>query len=106
MGPVWADSKQLQRVFDNLVANALKFTPSGGCIMIRARWTPDRYLFEVVDSGRGIQGEAQTLGEIARKERARRQARSAPRGPITSCVGTSFSSTRGRVRHICVLTGF
>jgi len=58
-GPLWADAKQLQRVFDNLVGNAIKFTPAGGCVMIRARWTPERYCFEVADTGRGIPGDIQ-----------------------------------------------
>jgi len=58
-GPLWADPKQLQRVFDNLVGNALKFTPAGGGIMIRARWTSERYFFEVADTGRGIPCDVQ-----------------------------------------------
>jgi signal transduction histidine kinase len=51
---VWADPKYLERVFDNLLVNALKFTPAGGCVSLLARWTPERYVFQVADTGRGI----------------------------------------------------
>src|SRR5262249_21604215 len=52
--PAWADPKCMGRIFDNLLSNAIKFTPSGGCVTVRARWMPDRYIFQVIDTGRGI----------------------------------------------------
>ena len=38
--PVVGDPRRLQGVFDNIVSNALKYTPSGGDILITARRSP------------------------------------------------------------------
>lgn len=56
----WGDPKLLARVFDNLVSNAIKFTPDGGTITVSARREPGRLIFEVRDTGRGIPREAQS----------------------------------------------
>jgi signal transduction histidine kinase len=50
----WADPRCLGRVLDNLVANALKFTPSGGTIQVKASHSAGHTCFEVSDTGRGI----------------------------------------------------
>ena len=55
----WADPRYLGRVFDNLVSNALKFTPDGGSVHLRASRDAGRILFEVADTGRGIPPENQ-----------------------------------------------
>ena len=57
---VSADPKLLDRVFDNLVGNAIKFTPSGGTITLAAHRQPGRVQFMVRDTGRGIPKEAQS----------------------------------------------
>lgn len=53
---VAADSKQIARVLVNLVHNAIKFTPSGGTIVIGSRRLPDNAMqsFFVSDTGVGI----------------------------------------------------
>jgi PAS domain S-box-containing protein len=56
----YGDPKLLERIFDNLVSNAIKFTPSGGTITVTARRGKGRMLFDVVDTGRGIPREAQS----------------------------------------------
>ena len=53
----WADPRYLVRVLENLVANAIKFTPAGGSIQLQARRGPGRTFFEVSDTGRGIPAE-------------------------------------------------
>jgi signal transduction histidine kinase len=55
-----ADRKLIERVLDNLVGNAIKFTPPDGQITVTAKPERDRVLFDVVDTGRGIPREAQS----------------------------------------------
>jgi signal transduction histidine kinase len=53
------DSSQVERVFINLVGNAIKFTPPGGSITINGHINRDRNesIFEVADTGIGITKE-------------------------------------------------
>jgi PAS domain S-box-containing protein len=55
---ILGDSVRLQQVFWNLINNAVKFTPSGGQIVIRT-WNDDtgRFHFEIRDNGIGIEQE-------------------------------------------------
>ncbi len=48
------DAARIERVFFNLINNALAFTPHGGTVAIRVRQEADRILCEVQDSGIGI----------------------------------------------------
>lgn len=52
--PIWADAQRLTQLIVNLVANALKFTASGGQITIGARRNGEHVVFRVEDNGRGI----------------------------------------------------
>jgi signal transduction histidine kinase len=54
-----ADEDRLRQVVLNLVNNALKFTPAGGTITLRAKTVNDGLVIEVQDNGRGISREAQ-----------------------------------------------
>jgi two-component system sensor histidine kinase KdpD len=51
---VRADPTQLERVFSNLVANAVKFSPPGAPVTIRAGVSSGRVTVRVIDQGRGI----------------------------------------------------
>jgi signal transduction histidine kinase len=50
----WGDSERLRQLLDNLVANALKFTPAGGSIVVRTGVEAGRAVIQVEDSGIGI----------------------------------------------------
>ncbi|HEX3049747.1 MAG TPA: HAMP domain-containing sensor histidine kinase [Aggregatilineaceae bacterium] len=52
--PVRANEKQLVSVVDNLLDNALKFTPEEGMVTLSLLATPDNIEFSVVDTGIGI----------------------------------------------------
>ncbi len=51
---VSGDSVYLRRVLDNLLGNALKFTPAGGTISLRLWTEPQDVVIEVADTGIGI----------------------------------------------------
>jgi signal transduction histidine kinase len=51
---VHADIGLIQRVLENLLRNALKYTPAGGSITISLDPRPDRVAVAVVDTGCGI----------------------------------------------------
>ncbi|HLL64113.1 MAG TPA: ATP-binding protein [Micromonosporaceae bacterium] len=48
------DDIRIHQVVENLVGNALKFTPNGGEVNVRARSSADAWIIEVADSGIGI----------------------------------------------------
>jgi signal transduction histidine kinase len=54
---VECDRDRLLQVLGNLVGNALKFTPEGGRIVVRATDRVDAVRFEVEDNGAGIKPE-------------------------------------------------
>ncbi len=59
-GEIWAraDQERIQQVFSNLISNAIKFSPRGGTVTIRAK-AEDRILVCVSDQGKGISAEEQ-----------------------------------------------
>jgi len=52
--PVWFDAHLLSRVFQHLLENAARFTPTGGRIVLRCKRGNGRLSFSVEDSGSGI----------------------------------------------------
>lgn len=55
--PAYFDPEQLDKVFFNLLSNAFKFTPEGGCIRLHAAQHKNNYVITVTDNGRGIAPE-------------------------------------------------
>jgi two-component system CheB/CheR fusion protein len=51
------DPARLEQVVWNLLKNAIKFTPKGGCVGVRCRQENGQVVLEVNDSGIGIDGE-------------------------------------------------
>jgi signal transduction histidine kinase len=56
---VLGDAEHLRRVVDNLIGNALKFTPTGGTVAVRLGGTDAEVMFQVADTGIGIASEHQ-----------------------------------------------
>ena len=51
---VEADAEKLRSIVDNLLGNAIKFTPPGGTIVVQAREADGRVMIEVIDTGPGV----------------------------------------------------
>ena len=56
-GTVQADREKLRSVVDNLVGNAVKFTPPGGNVSVLARSSGSEALIDVIDTGPGVPAE-------------------------------------------------
>ncbi|MBV9577976.1 MAG: response regulator [Chloroflexi bacterium] len=52
--PLVADRDHLEQVLDNLVSNAIKFSPDGGTIRVELREAVDEVVLSVADRGMGI----------------------------------------------------
>jgi signal transduction histidine kinase len=59
VSPVQGDAWHLRKVVDNLIANALKFTPAGGAVTVSLSSTNERVVLRVADTGIGIAPEHQ-----------------------------------------------
>lgn len=57
--PVVGEAFYLRRVLDNLLNNAVKFTPSGGTIVVRIQQEGNQVLLQVSDTGIGIPPDEQ-----------------------------------------------
>ncbi|HNQ01146.1 MAG TPA: ATP-binding protein [Syntrophales bacterium] len=78
--PIRMDTEKIEVVIENLLSNALKFTPDGGRITIAACRRPDAGLVEVAvsDTGRGIPESG--LKEVFEKFKRVDDGKSAVRG--------------------------
>lgn len=58
--PLWvlADPLRLRQVLMNLIENAFKFVPSGGCVQVSVEGVGEEVLVSVADTGPGIPPEA------------------------------------------------
>ena len=56
--PLYADKRKLKQILINILANAVKFTPAGGKVTVRA-WhqSKDGLVVQIVDTGIGIAPE-------------------------------------------------
>ena len=52
-----ADPEKLRSIVDNLISNAVKFTPPGGTIGVKARAVSGEAIIEVMDTGPGVPAE-------------------------------------------------
>lgn len=78
---VLADQQRLRQVFDNLLSNALKYTPAGGHVAITVRSDGGDVVFEVADDGIGVEpAELPRLFERLFRAASAREARIAGTG--------------------------
>lgn len=75
--PVIADPDQLAILVNNLVSNAVKYTPADGCIRIVLRSQADTVTLDVIDAGPGIDAS-----EAVRLFDPFFQGRNQPGGPV------------------------
>jgi len=54
---VWGNAERLERAFENLVGNAIHYTPEGGSVRMTLRVNGDTARVDVGDSGKGIPPE-------------------------------------------------
>jgi len=57
--PIWGDPLRIAQVLDNLLSNALKYTPAGGTVTVTVQDTGTEIQVSVADTGIGITPEAQ-----------------------------------------------
>ena len=57
VGPITGDADRLQQIVWNLLTNAVKFTPKGGCVQVRVQRLEAHVEIVVTDSGVGINKE-------------------------------------------------
>lgn len=73
-GPtVQSDEEGLRQIFDNLIDNALKYTPAGGQVTLRCESSGNEAIISVTDTGPGIDGahHARLFERFYRVDKAR-----------------------------------
>jgi NtrC-family two-component system sensor histidine kinase KinB len=87
--PVVADPLRLRAVFDNILSNALKYTPSGGSIVVESRRVPpaggdapDSVSISISDTGPGVPAgfRSRIFDKFFRLEHHHSETRPAARG--------------------------
>jgi signal transduction histidine kinase/DNA-binding response OmpR family regulator/ligand-binding sensor domain-containing protein len=66
------DEPKIEKVFDNLVSNAIKYSQPGGCVQIQLSADTEKWVLKVADKGIGISKKAQRqlFNEFYRGENA------------------------------------
>lgn len=96
--PVLANLPRLQRVFHNLLSNALRHTPADGSVVVRAGTQAEMVRVEISDTGEGIASEdlPRVFEQSFRGERSRSRAADGAAGGETG-AGLGLAIARGLV---------
>ena len=88
LSPVHGDRRALRSVMDNLLSNALRFTPARGTIILQAEEQKKRVQFFVRDTGAGIPPERlpRIFGRFVQSSRS---AEAASSGEVRGAVGSA-----------------
>jgi two-component system sensor histidine kinase GlrK len=90
-----ADRPKLRSILDNLVGNAVKFTPNGGTISVRAKEDAAEAIIEVIDSGPGVpQTERETIFDSFFRGRAKSSGRVQGSG-LGLAIAREFAEAHG-----------
>lgn len=96
---VLADPDRMAQVLDNLVNNALRFTPANGLVTISARAQDQAVLFSVQDSGPGLSPDAlaHAFDRFYRGDAARQRQSDGGSGLGLAIVKSLVEAQHGRV---------
>jgi signal transduction histidine kinase len=98
LGQVYGISRLLREAVVNYITNAIKYTPSGGTISIRARQVSDLIRIEVVDNGPGI-GDSDQECLFQEFTRLRKQGEKRTSRPPGSGLGLYIVRRIAEVHH-------
>jgi len=100
---VEADPEKLRSIVDNLLGNAVKFTPGGGTISILARADGHEATIEVIDTGPGVPvEERESIFDSFFRGRAKASGRIEGTG-LGLAIAREFVEAHGG--HISVVSG-
>ena len=95
---IHADRHLLLEAMSNLVANAIKFTPQGGCVSIRARVAEDGPWVDVSDSGPGIPADQRDV--VTRRFYRAESSRSTPGSGLGLSIVSAIAAVHGYTLEI------
>jgi two-component system, NtrC family, sensor histidine kinase GlrK len=109
-GTVEADPEKLRSIVDNLISNAVKFTPFGGTITVNARSANGEAVIEVLDSGPGVpEEERESIFNLFVRGRRTEHAPAGGRTVRVKGTGLGLAIARELVEahggHIAVVAG-
>lgn len=88
-----ADPLGLERIFTNLVHNAIKFSLAGGCITVCSKWQRGTLFASVADTGPGI--EPQELPELFHKYHRAEQMRAQEGSGLGLFIAKTLTEAHG-----------